>query len=477
MSMLRAPMRPPTAAPVAAFEPPTIRHHAPANGARASSLLESTLPLVHFEWLAPRGSAGDPTGREGLAAVAAGLLRDAKRGGGDGESPTQRAETLGSQLEIGVDWDFTFVGFQALASDLEAAYDLLTLLAQPPTVTHQVLTVELRRRVRALAERQRRLASIADDAFARAVYGRHRYGLPLLGTIEGLRRIEVQELHSFFESFASEARVIALGDFDPPRLERWLRRRSWCQGEAHPSAADSSYEPDTGATPGPDTEAHSEAQVFVVDVPGASHAELRYGHRGVARGAVDPRALELLDTILGRSYGSRLNLELRARHGTVYDVRAGFARRRGAGPFVVSTAVATETTSTVLCIIRREIDALRRVPVPATELAAARRFLVGTWPQQFQTFQRLAAQMRRTALSDSSGEWTARQPHRLEALDAATLRRHAEHLLAPERAMTVIAGPARDIATQLRRDGIPHSVTTLQEVKEGSRDRFPDERR
>src|SRR5690606_9592448 len=121
--------------------------------------------------------------------------------------------------------------------------------------------------------------------------------------------------------------------------------------------------------------AASEARrVVIVDRPGAVQSELRVGHVGVPRSTPDFFPLLVMNTILGGAFTSRLNLNLREKQGFTYGVSSGFAMRRSAGPFLVSTAVQTEVTAAAVTEILREVEGIRAEPVRPAELEDARNY-------------------------------------------------------------------------------------------------------
>src|SRR5258705_331559 len=92
-----------------------------------------------------------------------------------------------------------------------------------------------------------------------------------------------------------------------------------------------------------------------------------------------------MGAILGGLFNSRLNMKLREEKGYTYGAGAGFDRGRGAGPFNARAAVNTEVTLPAVQDFLAELDRIRDVPVEASELRAARDFLVGVFPLRFET--------------------------------------------------------------------------------------------
>src|SRR5690606_4291684 len=96
--------------------------------------------------------------------------------------------------------------------------------------------------------------------------------------------------------------------------------------------------------------------VHLVERAGAVQSELRIGHVGVPRTHPDYFALQVMNTIFGGAFTSRLNMNLRETHGFTYGVRSTYTFRRQAGPFLVQTAVGTDVTVRAVEEILRESE-------------------------------------------------------------------------------------------------------------------------
>ena len=86
------------------------------------------------------------------------------------------------------------------------------------------------------------------------------------------------------------------------------------------------------------------ARVVIVNKPGAPQTQLRIAAIGPPRSTPDYPTLRVLNEVFGGLFSSRINLNLRERHGYTYGARSTFAFRRSAGPFVVSAPVRNEVT-------------------------------------------------------------------------------------------------------------------------------------
>ena len=89
-------------------------------------------------------------------------------------------------------------------------------------------------------------------------------------------------------------------------------------------------------------------QVYIVDKPGAPQSQVRIGWVGVARSTPDYFPITVMNTVLGGAFSSRLNLNLREKHGYTYGAQSQFDMRLGAGPFVAAAGIQTDKTADAL---------------------------------------------------------------------------------------------------------------------------------
>ena len=127
-------------------------------------------------------------------------------------------------------------------------------------------------------------------------------------------------------------------------------------------------------------------------MPGAEQSQIRIGAVGVARSTPDYFALQVLNTVLGGSFTSRLNQNLREEHGYAYGAGSRFDMRLAAGPFTASAGVQTDKTAESLTEFFNELEAIA-APIGADELAKAKNYLALGFPGDFETLGDLAARL------------------------------------------------------------------------------------
>lgn len=440
---------PPAAATPRPFDFPDFRRLEPVPGLDLRIVRIPRLPLAHLRWLAPGGGAWhDPPELAGLASLTGDLLDQ----GTERRSAPEIAaavERLGGYLASSADWDAAQVLLGVLAAHLEPALELLAEVATSPTFPAEEVVRVRRQRLADLLRRRDQPAALAADFCALAIYGDSVYGRGQLGTPATIERIDRAEIHAFHRRHlhVRGTTLIAAGDLDPGRL---------AQRVADAFGALPTGEPPTDpevVAPVPES-----LTVHVVDRPQAAQTELRIGHAGVARDHPDFLALRLLNSIFGGKFTSRINLNLRERHGFTYGAHSRWSARRGPGPFVVATAVASENAGAAVREILHEIERLRDAPVDEEELRDARNYLLGVFPYTVQTLEGLASRLEELALFSLPDDYFRRYPEILAGIDRDRLLAVARAHLRPAELAVVAVGPADVLGPQLEPFAEPRVV-------------------
>jgi predicted Zn-dependent peptidase len=180
--------------------------------------------------------------------------------------------------------------------------------------------------------------------------------------------------------------------------------------------------------------------VFLIDKPGAAQSIIQIGWPGVERSSPDYAALMVMNTILGGSFTSRLNMNLRETHGYSYGAGSGFAFRRAPGPFAASSAVRTNVTDSSLVEFFKEMDGLRSATVPADELQRAKSYVELGLPGSLEGTSRLAGEISELLTFGLTLSELPRFATAVREVTAGDVQRVAQKYLTPDRATVVVVG-------------------------------------
>lgn len=415
-----------------------------------------TLPLVSVLVVTDAGADHDAEGREGLAVLTAQAMLEGTASR-DGAALAEAAEQLGTSLDCSADWDGAYASCSALADKAERAVALLgEVLANPAFPAHEVERLRTER-LADIAQTQKEPRGLADERFAAAVYRPHsRFAVSMGGTRRSVSALDAASCHTHFDARwrRGGSTVIVVGDITVDRAESLIARGlSGWRGGAVPR------------TPVDDTRAAGGARVTVVNRPGATQSELRVGHVAVPRTHPDYFPLVLGNAILGGLFNSRLNMNLRERHGYTYGAGSGFDWRRQAGPFVASAAVETAVTEPALREMLSELATIRESPVTPDELDLAQRYLDGVFPLRYETTGAIANALAARVTFGLADDWFTRYRERVRAVTAADIQRAMATHLVPQAWQVVVVGDAAAVTPVLERMAIgPVTVVEAEDT-------------
>lgn len=194
-------------------------------------------------------------------------------------------------------------------------------------------------------------------------------------------------------------------------------------------------------------------RIVLIDRPGAAQSQVRIGWVGVPRTTPDYFPLIVLNTVLGGSFTSRLNTNLRETHGYAYGAFSQFQMRRGPGPFVAAAGVQSDRTAEALREFFRELTAIRE-PIPDDEFGRAQRNIALGFGADFETTGDMVDQLQQLVVYRLPEDEYSRYIPRVLAVTPSDARRAALERLDPERFLVVVVGDLASIEAPVRALGL-----------------------
>ncbi|MBI1286772.1 MAG: insulinase family protein [Flavobacteriales bacterium] len=137
----------------------------------------------------------------------------------------------------------------------------------------------------------------------------------------------------------------------------------------------------TSRQPIPSTEvtvSPQDERTFHVEKAGAVQNAIKIGRVLFNRTHPDYIGMQILSTVLGGYFGSRLMDNIREDKGYTYGIRAGMVSLKHSGYFTISTEVGSDVCAPALTEIYREIERLRKELIPLHELELVRNYMLGS---------------------------------------------------------------------------------------------------
>lgn len=432
---------PPRLAQAPSLTVPPITRATLSNGLPVWVVESHEVPLVQVNLVVHAGSADDPSGQFGLASLTAAML-DEGAGARSALQISDEVEFLGATLATGSAFDSSAVRLNVPVARLADALPLMADVALRPTFPADELERLRQERLTALIQTKSDAAALVPLAFARAVFGpEHRFGTGAAGTEATLKAFTAADLKAFHSARfqPTNATLIVTGDVTMaalvPQLEEVFGQ--W-RAQGPVARADVPAAPQLEA-----------GGITIVDMPSAEQSQIRIGWVGVARSTPDYFPLQVLNTILGGSFTSRLNQNLRETHGYSYGASSRFDMRRSPGPFLAGAGVQTDKTAEALREFFNELNGISK-PVGDGELAKAKNYLALGFPSEFETIGDLSGHLEELAVYGLPDAFFSTYVAKVQAVTAGEVRAAAERYIQPARFAVVVVGDRAKIEPGIR---------------------------
>jgi zinc protease len=432
--------KPPELGPPPRVTLPPIVTRQLANGLKLIIVEQHELPLADFVLLVGSGGTSDPAGKTGIANLTAQMLREGTTTRKSLDIADQIA-FLGINLSSTSSWESSTLSLHTPTAQLDSALALFADVALHPSFPANEFDRIKKNRLTELLQLRDQGPAIANIAFPAILYGSaHPYGVPLIGTEASVKSLTTADLQSYYQSNfkPNNTTLIIVGDVNPDQIEQKINGLfgGWQRGDI--PALNYGEPPKSGTT-----------TIYLIDKPGAAQSSFRIGSVGVPRSTKDYFALTVMNTILGGSFSSRLNQNLREAKGYTYGAGSRFDMRRAAGPFSASAEIVSAKTDSALLEFMKELNNIRQ-SVPADELSRAKRYLQLQLPGNFETTQQIGAALVPVALYGLPLDFFNNYVQNVEAVTQADVARVAQQYINPGSLAVVIVGDRKTIETALK---------------------------
>jgi zinc protease len=289
---------------------------------------------------------------------------------------------------------------------------------------------------------------LALRVFPKLLYGNgHAYGNPLSGsgTEASIGNLIPADLRKFHETWfkPDHATLIIVGDTTlkeiVPKLEKLFAR--WKPG-AVPVKNLATVEP------------QKKSSVYLIDRPGAIQSVILAGHVGLPKSDPDNIAVETINTVLGGTFTSRVNLNLREDKHWTYGAGTFPLAARGQGPFVAYAPVQTDKTKESMVEMDKELRSiLGSRPITAEELSTAQKSQTLSLPGQWETIGAVGGSLDELVTFGLPEDYFTTYPDKVRLLTANDLTKAAQKAVHPDQLVWVVIGDRSKIEAPIRELG------------------------
>lgn len=391
---------PPTpSAPRSAKVPAVVEKKLP-NGLKVAVVERKNVPLVTVQLLIRSGANFEKIEKSGLANITASMLTKGTRTRSASQIAEQM-EFLGGSINTGAGWNNSVVTISVMSDKLDAAMAIMSDVVLNPKFDQKELDLLKSQTLDGLAYNLKQPGFLANYVASKYSFEEHPAG----GTPETINKISSKDVVQFKKEnyLPGNAVLIFTGDISSIRAYALAKRSfgSWRKGIQTPEM-DGPLPPKV-AKVNAKTDADNSIvkRMLVVDLPNSGQASVNYASRnfnGRIDGFSDNKSISskmyypanVLNSVLGGGYSSRLNQEIRIKRGLSYGAGSSFSWRNLASNFSTRTQTKNESAAEVAELVLAELKRLTDSSIPANELAPRKLVLTGDFGRDLETTGGLA---------------------------------------------------------------------------------------
>jgi zinc protease len=435
----------PTAPPEVKF--PALQRAKLSNGLNLVLAERHAIPVVELALQVDAGSAADQFATPGTARLAMTMLDE----GTARRSSLQISEELallGASLGSGSSLDASVVTLSTLTATLDRALDIYADVVLNPAFPEADFLRLQKQMLAGIQQEKSEPTSLALRVFPRILYGAdHAYGNPFTGSgteasVAKLTRADMQKFHQAWFK-ANNATLIIVGDTTlkeiTPKLEKLFG--AWKSGPV----------PTKNLRP---VEHAGKPAVYLVDRPGSLQSVIFAGNVAPPKANPAEIAIETANNILGGTFTSRINLNLREDKHWCYGAFTFIASARGPRPFIAYAPVQTDKTKESMIEMEKELRGIRgQRPITADELTKSQQNQTLQLPGSWETAGAVLGSITEIVRFGLPDDYFVTYPDKVRALTIGDLSAAAGQAVHPDHLVWVVVGDRSKVESPLRELG------------------------
>jgi zinc protease len=415
-----------------------------SNGMELIVANRSAVPVVNVRTSFDAGYASDQFGELGTSSLAMTMLDEGTKKRSALEISDELAR-LGARFSAGSGIDASTVGISALKENLDASLDIYADLVLNPAFPENELERLRRMRMAQIQQEKTQPVGLAIRVFPKLLYGEgHAYSMPLTGsgTEESVGRITRDSLVDYHRTWfkPNNATMIVVGDTTmaeiKPKLERLFRN----------------WEPGTTPTKNiADVDIRDAERVYIIDRPGSEQSILIAGNIAPAVSDGNELAVETMNEIIGGSFTSRINMNLREDKTWAYGAQTLLLNTKAQRPFIAYAPVQTDKTMESMAEIKRElIEYLGDNPATDEEIDKVKSNNTLSLPGRWETAAAVLRDIGEIVTFDLPDDYWDTYAENVRNVSGEQIATAADAVIKPENLIWVVVGDREKIESRVR---------------------------
>lgn len=344
---------------------------------------------------------------------------------------SQALDAAGAWISPDTDAEYLGISLTTLPKHLHTTLPLLHDVLLEPTFPKMEWDQMKRRNLQRMQVDARRTAYLAGRKFRHQLFGAtHPYGMHI-GAGE-LAELELSHLTAYHSNYLglNNVRFVAAGSFDEKELLRELDQQF---GSYSIDKAPRLTSLAQGSVPMGNSGRHH------LPLEGMQ-SSLRLGHLGFPRSHPDYYAMNLVNTLFGGYFGSRLMRNIREDKGYTYGIYSAWMSEAYDGYLLITADVGNEYVEDTIAQVKIEMRRLMDEPVPADELELVKQYITGESLRKRETPFQIAELLSFSLMNNLDFSELNKRYEIIHALTVEDVQRLAQTYYKPDNLLEIVCG-------------------------------------
>ncbi|MFT7525215.1 MAG: zinc protease [Arenicella sp.] len=445
------------AAPSVSFD--TIERTTLDNGLKVILAKRSAIPVVRMRLMVDSGFAADQNSKPGTANLTMQML-DEGAGDLDALEISTLLAQMGSRIGSSAGLDTSQIAMDTLKENLPQTLDIFSNIILNPTFPPSELERLKAQQLASIAQEKSSPFGLGYRLLPKILYGeKHAYSGPFSGSgnEKSIASMTVEDLKRYHQTWfkANNATLIVVGDISMDDVKPMLNKAfKGMRNGAVPVKRIDEIAP------------IKEPIIYLVDRPDSEQSAIMVAKMLPKYGFDGELQLQMMNEVLGASFNSRINMNLREDKGWSYGARSRIQNTQSQRPFIVRAPVQSDKTAESMSEIYKELSSLTSSqPAKPEELARSLDKRTLTLPGRWETASSVEGDIASMVKYNLKDDYWDKYVKELRDITLEQVNNSAKTYITPNNMVWLVVGDRSQIEQNIRNLNIGKVVLIDEEGK------------
>ena len=401
------------------------------NNLKMIGTFSEELPLVSIQLAVGAGHVFEPIEKAGIATLTAEMFKESTVNNA-GEVLSQALSNMGSRIDVNANSTEIVFNINSLLKNLDSTLAIFKEIFFTPIMDQDEFAKVKNQLLQNISNQNMQATAIASNSYNKYLYGdKHIFSTPVIGTAESVDKVSIEDVRKYFEDFFSpnNSTLVVVGKLTQESALKKLKfLNDWKNKNlVFPKEM-----------PIPNIE---KTKIYFQHKDKAPQSEIRIGYVALPFDAYgDFYNCQLMNFILGGTFNSRINLNLREDKGYTYGARSSFNGSKYKGPFTVSAGVKATATDSSVVEMMKEIKNYKKSGITEEELAYTKNSISLSEALRYETNSQKAGFLKRIVEYNLEKDYLEKQKNILKSATKQSINATANKYLQDDKMIIVVVG-------------------------------------